>query len=152
MNRLLSHLKSTYSGIPKDAWLLSVVMLINRMGMVVIFYLTLYLTQKLNYSVTDAGKLISIYGFGSLFGSYLGGWLSDHWGTGRVQFLSLFLSGFGYLVLPLMDSFRELAGALFVLAIFAEAIRPANITAMAEVCPPEIRPRGYATEKPFFKG
>ena len=147
MNQIFRHLKSTYSGIPKNAWMLSIVMLINRVGMVVIFYLTLYLTNVHNYSVRDAGTLVSIYGLGALIGSYMGGWLSDRWGTGRVQFLSLFLSGLGYLLVPLMEGYFQLACALFILAIFAEAIRPANITAMAKVCPPEIRPRGYALNR-----
>jgi MFS family permease len=147
MNRIFRHLKSTYTGIPKNAWMLSVVMLINRVGMVVIFYLTLYLTNVHFYTVRDAGILVSIYGLGSLIGSYVGGWLCDYWGTSRVQFLSLAFSGLGYLVIPLMNGYWELALSLFILAIFAEAIRPANITAIAEVCPPEIRPRGYALNR-----
>ncbi len=147
MKNLFQHLKSTYSGLPRDAWLLSMVMLINRIGMVVVFYLTLYLTQMKNYSVADAGKLVGIYGAGSLVGSYLGGWLSDHWGTAKIQFLSLSLSGFGYFSFLFLSSFWQLAIALFLLAVVAESIRPANIAAIADVCPVELRPRGFALNR-----
>ncbi len=113
----------------------------------VLFFLTLYLTQKLDFSVTQAGKLFSLYGIGALAGTYLGGWLSDLWGSYKVQITSLLLSGVAYIALGFLRSFYGLAALLILLAIVSEAFRPANITAMAQACPVELRPRGFALNR-----
>jgi len=147
MRNIYQHYIVSYSGLPKAAWMLSFVVFVNRVGSVVLFFLTLYLTKKLNFSVSDAGKLISIYGLGSLAGSYLGGVLSDKIGTAKVQFWSLVFSGIGYISFVWVDSFAEIAVLLILLAVVAEAFRPANITAFSQVCPPELRPRGYALNR-----
>lgn len=81
MKELLRHYKAAYSGLPKAAWMLAFVVFINRSGSIVLTFMTLYLTRELNYSVAAAGRMISIYGVGSLVGAYTGGWLSDVLGT-----------------------------------------------------------------------
>lgn len=113
----------------------------------VLFFLSLYLTRQLDYSVSGAGRLLTLYGIGSLVGSYLGGYYSDKFGAIRVQIVSLVSSGIGYILLGRLDSFYGIAVMLFVLAVLAEAFRPANSTAMAEACPPPLRPRGYALNR-----
>jgi len=147
MKKLLNIYRNAYSGLPKSAWLLSAVVFVNYSGSMVLFFMTLYLTRKLGFPVWQAGRMISIYGLGSLLGSYLGGWLSDIIGTKRVQFFSLLCAGFGYIVLGYLRSPISLGITMFVLAIIAESFRPANVTAMAEVCPPQIRPRGFALNR-----
>jgi predicted MFS family arabinose efflux permease len=110
----------------------------------VLFFLSLYLTRQLDYSVSAAGRLLTLYGIGSLIGSYLGGYYSDKFGAIRVQIVSLVSAGIGYILLSRLDSVYAIASMLFVLAVLAEAFRPANSTAIAEACPPQLRPRGYA--------
>ncbi len=151
MARLLKNLLKAYTasfaGLPGAAWLLSLVVLINRSGSMVLFFMSLYLTDELRFSVADAGNIISVYGFGYLAGSFLGGWLSDKWGTSRVQLLSLALSGVGYIAIRFLSDFYEIAIAIFLLAVVAEAFRPANATALANVAPPEKRARAFALNR-----
>jgi len=135
---------SVYQGMPKQAWLLSLVVLINRCGSMVLFFMTLYLTQQLHFSIADAGKLISIYGLGTLIGTYGGGLLSDRYGTYKIQIYSLIGAGIGYFVMLMVHSFTGLAVVLFISAAITDAFRPANISAIAQVCPPEKRARGFA--------
>ncbi len=136
-----------YSGLPKSVWFLSFVVLINRTGSIVFFFMTLYLTSQKDYTVAEAGQMISIYGLGALFGALLGGWLTDKIGSMKVQLYSLILSGIGYLVLGYAEQGIQIAGLLFVIAIVSEAFRPANATAIAEVTSPEIRSRAYALNR-----
>lgn len=144
---ILKAYTASFAGLPGAAWLLSLVVLINRSGSMVLFFMSLYLTNELHFSVAQAGKIISIYGFGYLAGSFLGGWLSDRWGTARVQLLSLALSGAGYIAIRFLSGFYEIAAALFLLAVAAEAFRPANATALANVAPPEKRARAFALNR-----
>lgn len=109
--------------------------------------MTLYLTSQKAYTVAEAGQMISIYGLGALCGALLGGWLTDKIGSMKVQLLSLIFSGIGYIFLGYVEKSFQIAGLLFVIAIVSEAFRPANGTAIAEVCPPEIRARAYALNR-----
>ncbi len=143
LNRILITYKAAYSGLPREAWLLAFVVLINRAGSMVLFFMTLYLTSQMEYTVSEAGQMISIYGIGSLFGAYLGGWLSDKIGPQRVQIFSLIASGFVFVILAYMTTSLTIAITLFLLALINEAFRPANATAFSEICPPEMRARGF---------
>ena len=145
--QLLHKYLAAYKGLPKMAWLLSLAILINRSGSVVLFFLVLYLTSQLDYSISEAGRMISVYGIGALAGSYLGGWLSDRIGVIRVMVYSLILSAFGYVVLCYITNPLIITVALFIVAVVAEAFRPANSTALALVCSPENRARGFALNR-----
>jgi hypothetical protein len=52
--------------IPRNIWLISVGTLINRMGMMVLLFLILYLTQEKGETPGDAGLVLTFYGLGAL--------------------------------------------------------------------------------------
>lgn len=139
--------KEAFSGLPRQAWLLSAVVLVNYSGAMVLFFMALYLTRELDFPKDLAGRMISIWGFGSLVGSYLGGWLSDIIGTKRVQFFSLLLAGMGFIILGQFTTPLSIGVAMFILAMIADAFRPANMTALTDVCEPDIRPRAFALNR-----
>lgn len=147
MKTIYSIYKNAYTGLPRQVWELSGVVLINRAGSMVIMYMMLYLTQQIGVSVTTAGRIISIYGIGAIFGTLLGGWLSDVIGPQRVQLSSLFLTAVVFIVLAQLTDIYLIAGTMFMLSLVAEAFRPANSTAIAEVSPPEKRARAYALNR-----
>jgi predicted MFS family arabinose efflux permease len=147
LNKIFKHYKASYSGLPKAVWILSFVILINRSGTMVLFFMTLYLTQKLGYNIETAGKAISIYGLGSLAGAYLGGWLSDKWGPSRVQLISLISSAFGFIILGYLETYLSIIIFLFFVAICNESFRPANITAVGQVSNPENRARSFGLNR-----
>lgn len=147
MRNLFQKYLDSYAGLPKEAWWLALVVLINRSGMMVVFFMTLYLTRQLGFGVIQAGKIMSIWGIGSLFGTYFGGWLCDRWGTFKVQLYSLIWNGIGFILLKQMQTFESIAVTIFIVAIVGEAFRPANITAFTEICPPDIRTRGIVLNR-----
>ncbi len=147
INAFFKNYINAYSGLPKTVWFLSLVVLINRTGSIVFFFMTLYLTSQKDFTVAEAGQMISIYGLGALFGALLGGWLTDKIGSMKVQLYSLILSGMGYLVLGYAEQSIQIAGLLFAIAVVSESFRPANATAIAEVTTPEIRARAYALNR-----
>lgn len=147
MRRILKIYKAAYADLPREVWILSLVVFINRSGSIVLFFMTLYLTRELNFSVSTAGKIISIYGIGALMGTYLGGWLSDIIGSKRVQILSLIFAGIGFVYLGTIQTLAHMAIVVFLLAAVGEAFRPANATALSYVCPPPLRPRAFALNR-----
>ena len=144
---IFSLYRQAYSGLPRRAWLLALVQFVNRSGSMVLFFLTLYLTSRLGFTLARAGQVVGAYGFGALLGAWLGGVLCDRLGATAVQKLSLTLGGLTLILLGYLRSFAPLATAAFLLGIFAEALMPGNITAMARECPPAARTRGFALNR-----
>ena len=139
--------KDAYSGLPRSAWILSLVEFINRSGTMVFFFMTLYLTRTFGFSPTKAGQVISCYGLGALLGAYLGGKLSDVLGAYRIQKISLVLTGFGYILLGQLTSYLSILIMMFILGVVSEALHPSNATAMSQVCPAELRTKGFALNR-----
>ena len=136
--------RSSLSGLPREVWLLSGALLVNRAGTMVLPFLTLYLTIDLGLTAVRAGQIIGCFGLGSMVGSYAGGWLSDRMSPLRVQQGSLFASGVGFLVFTRLESFGSLAVGIFVLAAVSDALRPALMVAVAHYSPPEVSKRSFA--------
>jgi predicted MFS family arabinose efflux permease len=130
INATIDLYKKAYSGLTRNIWLLSIVMLVNRSGTMVLGYLTLY-SVHLGYTIQQGGWLVAIYGLGSIAGALIGGKLSDMWGFYKVQFGALFFGGVLFIVMGQMSSYPALCISAFVLAMVNESFRPANATAIA---------------------
>jgi predicted MFS family arabinose efflux permease len=128
----LRHYRAAYAGLPREVWVLAMVLFVNRVGTMVMPFMALYLTSQLGMSAGLAGRLISVYGLGSICGAYLGGRLAAAYGALRVQTVCMFLSVPGYLVLPQCKTWPSIAVTLFLLSVIAEAVRPANSTAVTQ--------------------
>jgi predicted MFS family arabinose efflux permease len=136
-----------YSGLPRRAWILFAVNLVNASGTMVIFFLALYLTRKLGFSTAGAGKALSLYGIGSLAGAYLGGWLADRIGSILVQKVSLSLCGALLIALGQVISAWGILPLLLSLGLAAGMLYPANGTSMARICADELRVKGFALNR-----
>lgn len=139
--------REAYTGLPRDAWLLSLVEFINRSGTMVFFFMTLYLTQKLGYTTTQAGQVLSVYGIGAIIGGYLGGKLSDVLGSYTVQKVSLLLTAGTLIALGQVTPLWLIMMLMFCLGVVSETLHPANATAMSQICPPATRTRGFALNR-----
>ena len=145
--RIVQTYKEAYGGLPRAAWLLALLELVNRCGTMVIFFLTLYMTRRLGFTVVQAGSVMSAYGVGSMLGTYLGGRLCDRIGAYHVQKLSLGVSAALLVLLQWPRGAWALAALLLALAAFSDALHPANAAATAQICTPELRPKGFALHR-----
>jgi len=121
----------SFSGLSREVWILSIVMLINRSGMMVLPFLTLYCTTQLNFTIIQAGIVTGMYGAGSLVGSWIGGVLTDRIGYYKVAVWSLFSAGFGLASIILFKDFYILCLMIFLITSIADAVRPAIMSAIS---------------------
>jgi len=135
--------KNAYEGLSKSIWLLSVVMLINRSGTMVLAFMTLYCTY-LGYSIRHAGWVVAIYGMGSIVGALLGGRISDRFGFYYTQVAALFFGGILFILLGQMNSYVSICICTFFLSMVNESFRPANATAIAHYSTPQNRTQSYS--------
>ena len=75
----------SYRGLSHATWMLTLIMLINRSGAMVIPFLGVYMMQVLHFNITDTGTVLSCFGLGAVAGSLFGGWLTDKAGRYEVQ-------------------------------------------------------------------
>jgi predicted MFS family arabinose efflux permease len=136
--------RAAFSGLPPDVWRLGGVMVVNRAGAMVLPFIALYLTRERGFEITTAGRLLSLYGVGSVVGAWLGGWACDRIGSDRVLRVSLGGSGFVYLWLGIQQELWTITVGVFVLAVVSEAFRPAAMSAMADRSPARLRVRAFA--------
>jgi predicted MFS family arabinose efflux permease len=131
MTRLFNLYRESFSGIQKNVWILSVAMFINRSGSMVLLFASLYFTKDLHFSIAQAGLVMSLYGAGSILGSYIGGWLTDRKNLFYIMFFSLISSGLILLLLLIATSPLWIGAIIFFYALAADMFRPANSKAIA---------------------
>lgn len=144
LQKFYAHWKSSYIGIPRVIWYISVVSLVNRCGAFVISFLSIYMTKELGFSVKQAGYVLTCFGIGALSGAFAGGKLTDHLGYHPVQFWSLLLNGAILLGMVLVRNIWWMGVAVFAMSFSSEVFRPANSVAMARHCEPETRTRSIS--------
>jgi MFS family permease len=139
--------RDAYAGLPREVWLLSLAIFVNRCGTMVMPFLTLYLTSELEMNDAAAGRLISVYGVGSVCGAYASGRWCDRIGPLRLQTACLLLAAPCYLLIGAWNSWPPIAANLFVLSFLNEAVRPASATAIARLTTSANRTRAFALQR-----
>lgn len=144
---ILDAYKTSFSGLSRQTWILSVVILINRCGFMAVPFMGLYVTQALHRPESDAGIIISLFGAGSIAGAAAGGKLTDVFGYRPVQILAALLGGIFFLFFAMVDDFTWLCVLAVVISFFSEAFRPANYTAIASYANEGTETRSYSLNR-----
>ena len=139
--------KDAYGGLPKEIWILSLALFINRFGAMVLAFLTLYLTNRLDFTMVEAGGILSAFGLGSLVGSFASGKLCRPLGAIRTQIIGLLVAVPCCLMVPLFESWTGVASMMFLFSGFSESVRPANNVAVSQLTTPEQTTRAFGLQR-----
>jgi predicted MFS family arabinose efflux permease len=137
---------NAYSGLSRSTWLLSLVMLVNRSGTMVLPFMTIYLTG-IGFSLFKAGIVVGLFGAGAVCGALIGGKLTDKIGFRQIQLITLAGGGILFILLGLMKSYPLICFFTFILSLVNDAFRPANNAAIAQYSRPENRTRSYSLNR-----
>lgn len=138
---------NSYRGLSTPAWMLALVMLINRTGAMVLPFMAIYMRDHLKFSLEQAGIVLSCFGLGSLLGNIAGGWLTDKLGSFKVQCLSLFLAAPLYVLIGKFHTVEALSLGIFTLSFIADLFRPANSAAVTSYAKPENITRAFSLNR-----
>lgn len=141
MTPILSLYRQAFSNLQRNVWILSLTMFINRSGSMVLLFAPLYMVKELHFTMAQAGVIMSFYGFGSVMGSYAGGWLTDRKNYFDIMLMSLLTSGIILLFMVIVKSQYFLSLVIFLYAFASDSFRPANSSAIATYSTPENRAR-----------
>lgn len=148
MLKLILHTyRTSFSGLGRETWLLSIVMMFNRCGSMAVPFMGLYVTQSLHRSEVDAGLIITLFGIGSILGSATGGKLTDIIGFRPVQIWSAIVSGLLFILFSTINNFSTLCILTVIISFFSEAFRPANFSAIASYAKTGTITRSYSLNR-----
>lgn len=117
---------------------------VNRLGAFALPFTAAILVEDFGTSVTTAGLVVASFGVASIPSRLLGGVLADRWGRRPTMLLGLV--GCAVALLAFAASPTLLAAALSVtlLGLAFELYEPPSQAIVADLCPPEQRPRAYS--------
>jgi MFS family permease len=147
LKEISANYKNSFTGLSRETWILSIVMLINRSGYMAVPFMGLFVTQSLHRSASDAGFIITLFGLGSILGAAAGGKLTDVIGFRPVQIVASVVSGIFFIFFANITHFHTLCILAVVISFFSESFRPANFAAIAAYAKPGLQTRSYSLNR-----
>lgn len=136
---MLGILKPSSVQFDKEIKIIAIITLINRMGAVVVPFLSKYLKEDFELDYTHIGWIMMCFGIGSLLGTFLSGKLADSFGAYKIMWLSLFGNGFLFLLLMTIKTFAGLCFFVFLLTTISDMYRPAMMLLVNEYTTKELK-------------
>jgi predicted MFS family arabinose efflux permease len=141
IKRTITGYHNSFKGLSKEVWFLALITFINRAGTMVLPFLSLYLTQDLNLTLSQVGWIMTSFGVGSFVGTWIGGKLSDSIGFYKVMVRSLLTTGFLFIALQFIHTFEGFLIGIFLTMMVADMFRPAMFVSLKAYSKPENRTR-----------
>jgi MFS family permease len=130
--------------LPRTVRLLVAGTFVNRLGSMIVPYLTLVLNRELHLTEMETGLLVGAYGVGTIVAMLAGGQLTDRLGRRKTLLISLLGSGILAVAMGLSPSVRVFAPLLIAFAFLADLYRPASSAIIADLVPSADRALGFA--------
>lgn len=133
-------------GLPVMFWGLWVTLLILWMGRFVTSFLSMYLVSDMHVSVGVAGTIVSMYGFGGIFGCLYGGALSDRFGRPAMIVIGNLGSAAMLVLLAFIGNPWIMAIALLAYGAISSMPTPAVAAYVSDVVPFRKQKRAYSLQ------
>lgn len=141
---MITKLQATYHEFPHRFWIVVLVSFIDRVGGTLLFpFFALYITQKFNVGMTQAGIVLGTFSIFGLFGSMIGGALTDRWGRRNIILFGLVFSAITTLGLGLINEYRMLFPMAIVIGLLSDVAGPAHSAMIADILPDNKRQEGF---------
>lgn len=133
-------------GLPLMFWGLWVTLLILWMGRFVTSFLSMYLVSDMHVSAGVAGTIVSMYGFGGIFGCLYGGVLSDRFGRPAMIVIGNLGSAAMLVLLAFIGNPWIMAIALLAYGAISSMPTPAVAAYVSDVVPFRKQKRAYSLQ------
>lgn len=137
-------IRKIYSEYPGDFWVVIATLFIDRLGGALIFpFIALFITAKFEVGMTEVGQLFAVIAVASIFGSMVGGALTDKFGRKAMIIFGLVVSAFSALALGLVEDLNVIYIIGVVVGLFGNVGGPAQQAIIADLLPEEKRADGF---------
>lgn len=144
MTRFFEKLDKIYREYPPQFWTVVFVSFIDHIGGTLLFpFFALYITQKFQVGMTQAGLILGLFSAFGLAGSMVGGALTDKFGRRRLILFGLIFSALSTLMLGLVNSLAVLYPLAIVIGLLSDISGPAHQAMLADILPEHQRQDGF---------
>jgi MFS family permease len=141
---MFSRLNKIYHEFPRLFWTVVGVSFIDRIGGTLLFpFFALYITQKFNVGMTEAGVLLGVSSLFGLIGSTIGGALTDKFGRKQLILFGLVFSAVSTLAFGLVTELTVLYPLMVVVGLLSSVAHPAHDAMIADILPENQRQEGF---------
>lgn len=148
---MIARLRKIYYEFPRLFWIVVGIRFIDGLGGTLLFpFFSLYITQKFDVGMTQAGVLLGMSSFFGMVGSMAGGALADKFGRRRLIFFGLVFSALSSLMFGLANDIRMLYGLIVVVGLLSHVAMPAHEAMLVDILPEDKRQEGYAILRVVF--
>jgi MFS family permease len=141
---MLTRLRNIYHDFPQKFWVVVGASFIDRIGGTLLFpFFSLYITQKFNVGMTQAGFVLGTFSAFGLIGSMIGGALTDKFGRKNLILFGLIFSALSTLSLGLVNEFAVLIPLAVVIGLLSNIAGPAHQAMVADLLPEDKRQEGF---------
>lgn len=133
-------------GLPLLFWGLWLALLILWMGRFVISFMSMYLVKDLHVDAGAAGTIVSMYGFGGIFGCLFGGSLSDRFGRQAMIISGEIGAAIMLIILSFIHDPFTMGAMLLVYGAISSIPTPAIAAYIADVVPIRAQKRAYTLQ------
>ena len=143
---MVSSFLSSYRALPPPFWVLVGATFVNRFGVFVIPFLTIFVTRNGN-SAVHAGYCVAAYAAGGLGAAWLGGWLADRIGRNVTMGMAAIGGGACMLVMSQCVKWQTLAMVSFFTGLITESSHAPTSALIQDLVPLEHRMFAYAVQR-----
>jgi MFS family permease len=141
---MFTKLNKIYHEFPSKFWIVVLVSFIDGIGGTLLFpFFSLYITQKFNVGMTQAGIILGAFSLFGLIGSMVGGALTDKFGRRRLILFGLVFSALSTLSLGLANTLTILYPLVVVIGLLSNIAGPAHNAMIADLLPEKQRSEGF---------
>ena len=141
---MFTRLQKIYEEFPRLFWVIVGVRFVDGIGGTLLFpFFALYITQKFNVGMTQAGILLGISSLFGLVGSMFGGALTDKFGRKQLILFGLVFSAISTLGFGLVNDLNILYPLVIVVGLLSSVSHPAHEAMIADILPEKKRQEGF---------
>ena len=141
---MFTRLQKIYSDYPRLFWIVVGVSFIDGIGGTLLFpFFALYITQKFNVGMTEAGIALGMFSLFGMFGGIVGGALTDRFGRKQLILFGLVFSALSTLSFGLVTDIRVMYPLAVVVGLIGSLSNPAHNAMIADILPEEKRQEGF---------
>lgn len=138
------NLKKIAKEFPRKFWLVVGVSFIDHVGGTMLWpFFSLYITQKFEVGMTEAGLVLGLFSIAGLVGQMIGGALTDKFGRRKLIIFGLVFSALSTLTLGFVNSFSVLIPLAVVIGLLSDVAGPAHNAMIGDILPEHQRQEGF---------
>lgn len=141
---MLSKLRNIYREFPSLFWIIVAVRFVDGIGSTLLFpFFALYITQKFDVGMTQAGVMLGMSSLFGLIGNMAGGALTDRFGRRQLILFGLVFSALSSLSLGLVTRINLMYPLIMFVGLLSNISHPAHEAMIADILPDAKRQEGF---------